>query len=80
VGKAANLISITGDLGFANLLTFPLATHAGIIVVRRPNQPAIPRRHALLLAALQNLEGHDLTGALVIVELGMTRVRRPASL
>jgi predicted nuclease of predicted toxin-antitoxin system len=75
--QSMQAILITGDLGFANLLTFPLGTHAGIIVVRRPNQLSIPERHALLLDALQNLKGRDLSGSLVIVELGRTRVRWP---
>ena len=29
---------LTGDLGFANLLTFPLGSHYGIIVARFPNE------------------------------------------
>ena len=69
---------ITADLEFANLLLFPLGTHAGIIVMRSPNLISPRRLNELLLAALQSLDGESLHGLLVIVDLARTRVRRPS--
>jgi predicted nuclease of predicted toxin-antitoxin system len=77
--QSMEAVLVTADLGFANLQSFPLGTHAGIIVTRRPDRFSIPQRHALLLNALNELQGRDLSGVLVIVEVGRTRVRRPES-
>jgi len=72
-------VLVTADLEFANLLLFPLGSHAGIIVTRTPNSVSIQQVQQLLLDALESLAGEDLRGHLVIVEVGRTRVRRPAS-
>ena len=75
--QARQAILVTADKGFANTLTYPLGTHAGI-VVRIPAQ--LPTRivNQELLRALGALRHEDLAGALVIVELGRVRIRRPA--
>ncbi|MCE7984927.1 MAG: hypothetical protein DYG89_27455 [Caldilinea sp. CFX5] len=74
---AATLISV--DKGFTNLLTFPLGTHAGIIVVRIPDDVPPKRLNEELLQALITLAPQPLTGLLIIVEIGRMRVRRPTS-
>ena len=72
---------VTADLGFANVLTFPLESHAGVVITRLPNDLPTRAVNAEILRALHDMEGESLTGALVIVEVGRTRVRRaPASL
>ena len=38
--QARGAILVSADKGFANTLAFPLGTHAGLIVVRVPNEPA----------------------------------------
>lgn len=75
--QAATLIS--ADKGFTNLLTFPLGTHAGIIVVRIPDDVPPKRLHEELVQALATLASQPLTGTLIIVEIGRMRVRRPTS-
>lgn len=74
--QAHQLILVTADKGFANTLTYPLGKHAGIVVVRVPDD--LPTRIANheLLRTLEELDGEDLTGVLVIVELGRARIRR----
>lgn len=76
--QARQAILVTADKGFANTLTYPLGTHAGIVVVRIPAQ--LPTRivNQELLRVLGALRHEDLAGALVIVELGRVRIRRPA--
>lgn len=75
--QAHGRILVTADKGFTNTLAYPLGTHAGIMVVRVPDE--LPTRIAndALLRTLEALEGEDLAGVLVIVELGRARIRRP---
>lgn len=67
---------ITADMGFANVLQFPLGSHAGIVVTRFPNTLPTPLVNQQLLNGLFVLEGQTLTGILIIIEPGRTRVRR----
>ena len=62
-------ILITGDLGFSNLLTFPLGTHKGIIVVRIPNEISTSVVNRELLRALSELPPESMHGNLVIRKL-----------
>jgi predicted nuclease of predicted toxin-antitoxin system len=66
---------ITEDLGFANIIQFPLGTHAGIIVCRFPNSVPTPAVNQKILDALSALTGKTLVGILIIVEPGKIRVR-----
>ncbi|HAX24549.1 MAG TPA: hypothetical protein DEU95_02950 [Chloroflexi bacterium] len=68
---------ITADLGFANPLTYPLGSHAGIVVVRVPNEVSVARLNDELARALEELRNEELAGLLVIVEPGRMRIRRP---
>lgn len=70
---------ITADKGFTNVLSFPLGTHAGLIVLRIPNELPTIEVNRQLLRALAGLEGEELQGLLVIVEVGRTRIRRVPS-
>ena len=70
---------ITCDKGFASLRRFPLGTHAGIIVVRIPDEVPPTGLNAELLRALAVLRNRPLAGSLVIVETGRVRVRRHPS-
>jgi len=67
---------LTADKGFSNVVRFPLGTHAGILVVRVPNELPTQTVNHEVLRALEDLEGEDLAGLLMIVEVGRTRVRR----
>ena len=69
-------VLVTADKGFSNILRFPPASHAGIIVVRVPDILSTARVNKELLRALAELEGEDLQGVLVIVEIGRIRLRR----
>lgn len=62
-------------MGFANTVAYPPESHAGIVVARLPN--ALPQREVFreLLDVPGHLTGTDLTGALVIVEAGRSRLR-----
>jgi predicted nuclease of predicted toxin-antitoxin system len=68
---------VTADTDFANILRFPLGTHAGILVLRVPNELPTRQVNQELLNGLAALDDSDLAGMLVIVEVGRIRVRRP---
>ena len=72
----SGLALITGDLGFSNLLHFPLGIHAGILVARIPNEVSTARVNELVLGAIQQLSGEDILGNLVIIEPDRIRLRR----
>jgi predicted nuclease of predicted toxin-antitoxin system len=67
---------LTADMGFANIVQFPLGTHAGIVVTRFPNTLPTTQVNQQILQGLTLLTGQTLTGILVIIEPGRTRVRR----
>lgn len=70
-------VLVTADKGFANVLSFPPETHAGIIVVRVPNELPTQQVNQVVLRVLAELTGEELRGLLIIAEAGRTRIRRP---
>lgn len=70
-------VLLTGDGDFANILRFPLGSHAGIVVSRIPDDVPVTTLNAELLKAIRELQDEDLSGILVIVEIGRVRIRRP---
>jgi predicted nuclease of predicted toxin-antitoxin system len=76
--QAHGQILVTADKGFANVVSFPPGTHAGLIVLRVPNELPTTHVNHELLRALSDLAGEDLAGLLIIVEVGRMRLHRPA--
>lgn len=70
-------IIITRDLGFGNLLNYPLGTHAGIVVLRVPSTFTAPQIRDILSTFISDIEPDMLNRALAIVEPGRYRIRRP---
>ena len=68
---------VTADLDFANLLTVPLGSHRGIVVARLPNELPVTHVNGAIVEAIRALSEGDLSGALVIVEPGRIRLRKP---
>ena len=72
-GKA---VLLTADLGFSNILKFPLGQHFGIVVVRFPNE-MVPREiNREILTSLRDLVENEFKGNLVILEPGRIRIKR----
>ena len=67
---------ITCDKGFANVVAFPVGSHAGLIVVRIPDEVAPTELNRLLLDAISQLGSVPIAGCLVIVEIGLQIRRR----
>lgn len=76
--QAHDRVIVTGDLDFANILSLPLGTHAGIVVMRVPNEFSSEQVNQVLLQGLGEVPDAELRGLLIIVELGRVRIRRPA--
>lgn len=70
-------VLLTGDLGFGNLIRFPLGSHHGIAVARLPNEMPASEVTKLLVETLSGLTEEDLRGALVVIEPDRVRLRRP---
>jgi len=69
-------IILTGDMGFGNLLRFPLGSHSGIVLVRFPNEISVSELNHQINKAFNLLDEHDFKGNLIILEPGKIRIRR----
>ena len=70
-----NCIIITGDLGFANTLHYPLGSHPGILITRFPNEMSPDKLNRILIDAIKSIQ-EDLPGNLTIIEPDKVRIRR----
>jgi predicted nuclease of predicted toxin-antitoxin system len=75
LAQELDAVLLTADLDFANILDYPPADHAGIVVMRyeATDETGIT---ATLKQALTDLYRDDLRGALVIVEPQRYRIRK----
>ena len=69
-------ILLTGDLGFGNILKFPLGKHFGIVVARFPTEMTPKEMNREIVASLRDLTETDFKGNLIILEPGRIRIRR----
>ena len=67
---------MTGDLGFGNLLHFPVGSHSGIVITHFPNEMSPTELNNQIVKAFMNLTEDDFKGNLVIIEPGKLRIRR----
>ncbi len=69
-------IILTGDMGFGNLLHFPIGSHVGIVIAHYPNEVSVSELNNQIIKAFDNLTEADFKGNLIILEPGKIRVRR----
>ncbi len=69
-------VLVTGDLGFGNIVRFPLETHHGVVIARFPNEMTTREINRQLVEAFRDLTDEDFKGNLIIVEPGRVRIRR----
>lgn len=69
-------ILITGDMGFSNIINFPVGSHAGIVVAHYPNEISLVEINRQIIAAFDNLNESDFKGNLIILNPGRMRIRR----
>jgi predicted nuclease of predicted toxin-antitoxin system len=69
-------IPITLDVGLGDMRAYPPGSHAGIIVLRLPDQSAATVTKAIAdLASLT--EPRSLAGAVAVMQRGLLRIRHP---
>jgi len=74
--QAENRWMITADKGFADLRRHPPGTHAGVVLVRLPEESR--RAYVEVVGvALAQLHLDELVGAVVVVTPRGVRIRRP---
>ncbi len=69
-------VILTGDLGFGNLMRFPVGNHSGIVVAHFPGELSTAELNHQISKGLDNLTENDFKGNLIILEPGKIRVRR----
>ncbi|HEC99350.1 MAG TPA: hypothetical protein ENN18_03075 [Proteobacteria bacterium] len=69
-------IILTGDMGFANLLRYPIGSHVGIVIAHFPNEISTSELTGQIIKAFINLTETDFSGNLIILEPGRIRIRR----
>lgn len=67
---------ISADMGFSNILSFPLGAHHGIVVARIPNEIPLRALNRTIVEALLGVPEEDLRGNLLIVEPHRFRLRK----
>jgi predicted nuclease of predicted toxin-antitoxin system len=74
VSKGLALVS--EDMGFSNILRFPVGTHSGIVVARFPNELSTTVLNGEIVGVLSSLAIEEIEGSLIIIEPGKIRIRR----
>lgn len=69
-------VLLTGDLGFGNLVHYPVGKHSGIVVVHFPNEISVAELNDHILKAVGSLTEKDFNKNLIILEPGKVRIRR----
>ena len=69
-------VILTGDLGFGNLLHFPIGSHFGIVIAHFPNEVSTSDLNKQIIKAFDTLTEADFKGNLIILEPGKIRIRR----
>lgn len=67
---------VSGDRGFANILSYPPGSHGGIVIVHYPNEIPTTVLNRQVLAAFEALGEGEIAGNLVMIEPGRIRIRR----
>jgi predicted nuclease of predicted toxin-antitoxin system len=70
------IVILTGDMGFGNLLRFPVGSHSGIVIAHFPNEISTSELNRQLDLDFDNLDESDFRGNLIILEPGRMRIRR----
>ena len=69
-------VILTGDLGFGNILHFPVGSHSGIVVAHYDNEISTSELNNQIMNAFDTLTEEDFKGNLIILEPGKIRIRR----
>ena len=68
-------VIITGDLGFCDPNRFNLKAHAGIIILRIPNEVSVQTTKDIVYKLLSQIEHTDIAGRIIIIEPDRLRIK-----
>jgi predicted nuclease of predicted toxin-antitoxin system len=74
--RSRGLALVSGDLGFANILRYPLGSHAGVVIARFPNEMPAAQVTKTVVAGLRQLSNEEIRGNLIVISPGRVRLRR----
>jgi len=74
--KQNNLILVTRDIEFANILRYPMGSHVGIVVLRLPFDFTSEQINSVLNDFIKSVKIEELVNNITIIELGKYRIRR----
>jgi predicted nuclease of predicted toxin-antitoxin system len=69
-------VLLSGDLGFSNILRFPLGTHWGIIIIKFPNEMSTEMINEEVYKSLNRIKDEDMSKNLTVISPGKVRIRR----
>jgi predicted nuclease of predicted toxin-antitoxin system len=69
-------VILTGDLGFGNLLHFPVGRHSGIVIAHFSSEISTSELNKQIIKAFDTLTEKDFNRNLIILEPGKIRIRR----
>jgi len=69
-------VLVTADLGFGNILHFPLGSHFGIAIIHFPNETSNNDINRELLERISELSDEDIHGHLIVIEPGKIRIKK----
>lgn len=69
-------VLFSADLGFSNILRFPLGKHYGICILRFPNQMSVELINREVKRLLKKILSKDYPGNLIIVSPSRVRIHR----
>ena len=69
-------VIISADMGFGNILQYPLKDHSGIIIINYPNEVPAYIITREFMKGLKGIKDNDYKHNLIIMEPGRIRIRR----
>ncbi len=70
------VVLFSADLGFSNILSFPLGTHHGIVILRFPNEMPTNDINQHVMKLLFQVKEKDYKGNLIILSVNKIRIRK----
>ena len=71
-----NAVLFSADLGFSNILKFPLGSHAGIVILRFPNEMPTALMNKIATALLSKISEDEFKGSVIVLSPSGARIRR----
>ncbi|MBU2503901.1 MAG: DUF5615 family PIN-like protein [Nanoarchaeota archaeon] len=71
-----NMILITRDVGFGNLINYPLKSHKGVVLLRLPPYFISRQINKIILDFLKSVKEKEIKNSLIVLDINKYRVRK----